>query len=371
MPNFPFQRAKALGYALFENFPSAHANIIDANAAQAADGLVWTDVAAFRNWGLSQTVANTGNGLFYNSVEGIWVAVGVFSSNPICRYLAGASGVFRNSSAVSSPSNMTVRKRACDFNPAANVSLMGGLPAASSNKKYMIGTAPGLFTMASTASSQTNTNAVGCLKWFAAAGLWVAGHEGNGAIETSPDGITFTNRTTPNTNPRACLAVGPVNGANGGLVMTSTSSTNKLVHSVDGINWVERTLPATKVWNNVVYVPLLGLYVAMADGMSGTAVASSVDAITWSSVAFSLPTSFTPQVGRDGMAVAFGRTIYLMCATPDGGSCITGIYSQDGGLSWKYSATFPDSVVGVLAANGNQLVYSDGTSIYMTIGAGF
>jgi hypothetical protein len=364
MPNFPFQRAKPLGYALYEVLTSAQANTIDQNAAQAADGLVWTDVAAFRNWSAPQTLANSALTAVHIADADSWVVFGVSATNPAGYLLNGSSGVFQAMSATTSATALTIRKRAADYNPSSGVALFGGLPGASSNKKYVRYSmvAPLNPTMATIASSQTNTNAVTCIKWAATPGLWIAGHDGSGVVETSPDGLTFTSRTVPNIDPRISMAVGPA-----GVVISANVNVNKVIHSTDGINWFERTLPATRIWRSVVYVPLLGKYVALCDTFD--AIAYSTDAINWSNQAFTLPPNLSSISPNDAPTVGFGRTIFTMARQTAGAN--TGLYSQDGGATWTYSGTFPTSSSGCLATSGKQLAYGDGTSLYLTFGGGF
>jgi hypothetical protein len=375
MPNFPFQRAKPLGWSLFEVLTSAQMNIADANAAQAADGLVWTDVAQFRNWGQPQTRTNTVKTGFYNSVSGVWTAMGIFSGAPSAAIMTGASGNL-TSIVTSFSSNLTARARAADYNPIADVGLIGGLPSASSAKKYVI--FPTAFTSnMNFSSSQTNTTAVACIKWVswanAGAGMWISGHEGTGVVETSPAGTVWTSRTVPNANARSSCAYSPSS-----IVITSSVQTDKVIQSSDGITWTERTMPSVQTWSNVVWIPLLGKFMAIANSTTGlgssgfSAVAVSIDGITWVDQPFTLPANigsinFAPEL----MAVAFGRTVFTMVSL----SFISGmamIYSQDGGLTWKYAAgLFPSSAEACLLSNGKQMLYGDGTSYYTTIGGGF
>lgn len=371
MPNFPFQRAKPLGWAMFEAFASSQANQLDQNAAQAADGLAWTDVAAFRNWSPARTAANSGNALFYNSRADVWVNIGTNGGVPQASVMLGASGPFTALALPGgSPSGLTCRKRAADYNPAANVGLAGGLPSASSNRKYVRFPTAFTSTMATTVSSQTSTAGVACLKWVPWLGLWVAGLDGTGVVETSPDALTFTARTTPNANPRGAMAI-----SSSSIVITSSAQTNKILQSNNGVAWFERTMPSTQAWINVVYLPLLGKFLAIGETSPGTgmgAIATSPDGETWTNQAFTLPTDIgTLDLGSDPMAVAFDRTV--LCLVDLGFiSGMAMIYSQDAGASWKYAAgIFPSPTTGALATNGKQLIYADGTSYYTTLGVGF
>lgn len=364
MPNFPFTRAKPLGFSLFEVFTSSQANTIDQNAAQAADGLVWTDVAQFRNWSAPQT--QTGIVSFgYNATEDVWWSVLVSGGNPAVQYMLGAGGQFQSGPAAGT--SLTVRKRAFAYRPTGNVMIWGGLPGASSNRKFLQSTGSG-FSTVTAASSQTNTTAVCCMGYFPTADFIIAGHEGTGVVETSPDGVTFTSRTVPNANARLSMAIGPVNGAAGGVVISSSVSTTQVIHSVDGINWAARTLTASKIWH-MTYVPLLGKYVAIADDLS--TVNFSLDGITWSNQPFTLPTNLLPiNAGNDLPAVAHGRTVFIVVnrASGSGTNCI--IYSQDGGATWKYAASFGNGG-GILVTNGKQLFYGTGGAALWSLGGGF
>jgi hypothetical protein len=364
MPTFPFQRAKPLGWSLFEALTSAQMSQVDSNAAQAADGLVWTDVAAHRNWSAPQSL--TGILTFgYNSTEDVWVAVGVSAGNPQVWYMLGAGGQFQTGPAAGT--SLTVRRRAFAYRPANNCMIWGGLPGASSNRKFLQSTGIGFGTTVA-ASSQTNTTAVCCMGYFSAADLIIAGHEGTGVVETSPDGVTFTSRTVPNANARLSMAIGPVNGSAGGVVISSSVSTNKVIHSTDGINWAERTLTASKIWN-VAYVPLLARYIAVADDL--TTINFSLDGITWSNQAFTLPTNLLPiNAGNDLPVVAHGRTIFVVCNRASGSGTNTIIYSQDGGATWKYAASFGNAGGGLMT-NGRQLFYASGSSVFWSVGGGF
>ena len=365
MPNFPFQRAKPLGYALFENFPSAHANIIDANAAQAADGMVWTDVAAIRNWSEPFAIANTGHAFCYVSHDDTWWTFGSSGGNPTVAKRFGGGGVWSSSTAPGAGVGLSVRSRAVAFNPILNVMVAAGLPGSSSNQKFRrYNAVTGAWTISN--SSQTNTNAVTALAATPSLGAvqFVAAHFGSGVVETSADGTTWTQRTVPNAQDRSSIAIGPA-----GVVITSTTSTNKVLHSIDGINWFERTMPSATNWWNVVYVPLLGKFVAIADAIGS--VATSVDGVNWVTQPRTLPNSIgSLDAFTEAMAVSFGRTIIIQASN---GFFNFILYSQDAGATWKYAASYPwSNPQGGLATNGYQTIYSyTGVGIVSSIAGGY
>lgn len=93
---------------------------------------------------------------------------------------------------------------------------------------------------------------------------------------TSPDGVTWTQRTAGATT-WSSIAYG-----NGIFVMVGGTSSSYT--SLDGINWTARTLPSITGWSTVIFSS--GLFIAIGSGNVG---ASSSDGITWT--VFSLPSS--------------------------------------------------------------------------------
>lgn len=370
MPTFPFQRAKPLGWSLFEVLTSAQMSQVDANAAQAANGLVWTDVASLRNWSSPLVTAQAVLAFCYHQADDVWVGVGVNAGNPVAFQRGGGGGVWQAMTNPGSGAGLTIRGRAAAFKPTGTggVMVFGGLPGSSSNQKYRV---LSFGAWSTTNSSFTSTASVECIAWVSALGLFVAGLS-DGGVETSPDGVTWTARTTPNANARSSIAVGPINGANGGVVISSSAAVNKVIRSVDGITWTEHTLPgvATNVRLNCVYVPNLGKYFAL----DGANIQSSTDGATWTTVTPSYPLVGGFQTGAQ-VVLAFDRTMVHVGTLPSGGTYgaqIGILYSLDGGLNWKIAATFPSGTVGGFATNGSQLHYYVASSgVVSSICSGF
>lgn len=376
MPNFPFTRAKALGWSLFEVLTSAQMSQVDANAAQAADGLVWTDAAALRTWSPIVTTSQVALSILYSAYTDVWYAFAVSAGNPSVFTRFGAAGLWTagalSAGNPAAGAGLTPRKRAVAADPVQKIVVIGGLPGSSSNQKYRR-LDENVMTWSTPASSQTSTASVDCIAWVPAIGLFVAGLS-DGKVETSPDGTTWTLRTTPNANARTSIAVGPINGSSGGILMGSSVATNTLIHSVDGINWTQRTLspgfPSSEI---VVYVPLLGQYSVMNNGIG--ALNTSPDGITWTSRVRTLPIALVTGLGVvQNSFAAFGRTIMLASYAPSLGLDAV-IYSQDGGLTWRLSAAFAATTtsIGPLAANGYQVQYcvAFSTGIVSSIAGGF
>jgi hypothetical protein len=117
--------------------------------------------------------------------------------------------------------------------------------------------------------------------WSPELGLFVAvAITGTGnRVMTSPDGITWTTRTSAVNNQWRSVCWSPELGL---FVAVATSGTgNRVMTSPDGITWTARTSPADNEWFSVCWSPELGLFVAVAASGTGNRVMTSPDGITW------------------------------------------------------------------------------------------
>lgn len=114
--------------------------------------------------------------------------------------------------------------------------------------------------------------------WSPQLNLFAAcGNSGTGRIMTSPDGITWTVRTTTG-NP-ALYAITWSSQKN----MFVAVGTGACMTSTDGVTWTSRTVDSAYDWRGVTYSPDLGLFAACA--ISGTSIGdrimTSSDGIAW------------------------------------------------------------------------------------------
>lgn len=113
--------------------------------------------------------------------------------------------------------------------------------------------------------------------WGSGAGVFVA-VGASGAVMTSSNGTSWTSRTGSNGgNNAVCWSESE------GLFVAvgATGSGTRVQTSPDGITWTTRTSAANNSWQDVVYSPSLDLFVAVSsDGASGR-VMTSPDGITW------------------------------------------------------------------------------------------
>lgn len=109
--------------------------------------------------------------------------------------------------------------------------------------------------------------------WSPELGLFCAGASANGRIATSPNGITWTGQTVP---------AGTVFGVTWSpeLGIFCAVGTNRVYTSPDGTNWTSQTPPNANQWNSVCWSPELNLFCAVS--INGTnRTATSPDGIVW------------------------------------------------------------------------------------------
>jgi hypothetical protein len=114
---------------------------------------------------------------------------------------------------------------------------------------------------------------------------------------TSPDGITWSSRTSAADNQWASVTYG--NGLFVAVAYTGTG--NRVMTSPDGITWSSRTSAADNQWTSVTYGN--GLFVAVSNSGTGNRVMTSPDGITW--------TSRTSAADNDWWGVTYGNGLFV------------------------------------------------------------
>ena len=199
-------------------------------------------------------------------------------------------------------------------------------------------------------------------------GLFVAAGN-SGEILTSPNAVTWTQRTTPSTTKRTSVAYGngrfvaagnypqPLWGSADGInwsVITPPSqvtyirgivfANNQFVAagsntdgsiltfwtSPDGINWTNRPAPGTGIVNDIAYGN--GIYLIVAQNGR---VWTSPDGITWSDTLLGPPTIGGPPIAK----VTFGNGIFLLAMSTSPGSFGITIDGKSHNLVYKSSVS--------------------------------
>jgi LPXTG-motif cell wall-anchored protein len=219
---------------------------------------------------------------------------------------------------------------------------------------------------------------------------------------SSPDGITWTSRTSASDNIWNSVTWGGPAGAQLFVAVAYTGTGNRVMTSPDGITWTSRASAADKMWLSVTWGGLAGQerFVAVGYSMAGTSngVMTSPDGITWTGrtsaadnlwrsviwggpagarkfvaiagsgylngVMTSSPTATAPNAPTiDSITTGNGSLTVAFTAATDGGSAITNYkYSTDG---TNYIALSPASTASPFTISG----LTNGTSYSITIKA--
>jgi len=176
-------------------------------------------------------------------------------------------------------------------------------------------------------------------------GLFVAtSSSGTGSrVATSPDGVKWTLRTTPQNNPWEGVTYG-----NGLFVAVSYSGTNRVMTSSDGITWTVRVAANTNQWRRVTYGN--GLFVAVATSGTGNRVMTSPDGINWTA-----QTSAGDLTWRD---VTYGNGLFVAVSNSLNGS---DIMTSPDGITWT-ARTAPS------LSSWNSVTYGNGIFVAVAYG---
>jgi hypothetical protein len=224
---------------------------------------------------------------------------------------------------------------------------VGGNSVAGSGNPYSICTSPDGQNWTRqgnpfTATSPSTDNGLS-VEWSEEQALFVVGSSSNGGhdvIATSPDGTTWTTRSSP------WNAAGASGSVSGGFAYSPSldlwvacaqpgGSTNKgVATSPDGITWTEQTTPLDILGGNplnICWSPELNLFIAVAGTLD---ILISSDGITW--------TAQTVASGFNSQAVCdHSGDIYIGGKNSD--STIT-IYKSSDIITWNpYPSPFDDS----------------------------
>jgi predicted RecA/RadA family phage recombinase len=177
-------------------------------------------------------------------------------------------------------------------------------------------------------------------------------------VMTSPDGITWTSRTSAADNDWTSVCY----GSSLYVAVSNSGTGNRVMTSPDGTTWTSRTSAADDTWTSVCYGN--SLYVAVASSGSGGQVMTSPDGTTW--------TSRTAAGGYQWREVIYANSLFVAVA-----SDTSQVMTSADGITWTmrdsgisdnynwYSVTYStnDSLFVAVADNSNQIMTSaNGTS---------
>ncbi len=260
-----------------------------------------------------------------------------FANNPSIAYSGtGFSEVSTNTGAVEGSIILSLTEGTFNTGDLTSHVTLGNVPS---------GLSPTLsFTGTTTTSFSGHTTPNGLWKDVTYGnGLFVAvGEFGSTSVMTSPDGATWTARSTPTSSNWTSVAYG-----NGLFVVVSNNASSKLyMTSPDGINWTIRSNLNSTIntgWNEIRF--LNGRFIAVGAENFGRSIMFSTDGLNW-----------TYRSGNLGSAsassVTYGNGIYVAVAKTGTGYRITYSYN---GATWTRRL-----VPGAVTNAWNSVTYGNG-----------
>lgn len=153
----------------------------------------------------------------------------------------------------------------------------------------------------------------------------VASSGNSDRVMTSPDGITWTLRTSASSNDWQSVIWGGAIGQKKFVAVSSSGTNNRVMTSSDGITWTSRTSAANNYWTSVTWASSLGLFCAVAASGTNNRVMTSPDGITW--------TSRNASDEYEWRSITWSPTLGLFCAVASSG---TGnrVMTSSNGINW-------------------------------------
>ena len=179
-------------------------------------------------------------------------------------------------------------------------------------------------------------------------GLFVAvassSSSGAARVMTSPDGVSWTARTTG--VPDGCIWKGVTHGNNLFVAVAVYCSTQRVMTSPDGINWTGRASGvAANTWSKVTYGN--GTFVAVAESGAPSQAMTSTNGIDWT--ARTTPSVGSPAAGSYWTGITYGNNLFVAVA----GSETNRVMTSPDGATW--TAQTPAEVT-----NWSSVTYGNG-----------
>jgi hypothetical protein len=356
---WPFSLARPGSYGPLSVPTPDELQMIQEQAALAADGRAWTDVAALKSWQytlLSASILATvpAKPHVYDPTTRRWLVFGELTGEAAgawsisgARWLATPTGAMASLQAVSSAA----------VSPAGKI-LVGGPPSSGASASKLRESTNGGASWTGRNIGSADAQNVSELAFSSALGLWFASVGGNGGsgLFSSPDGVTWTLRHAAGGPP---FYITPNEGAPSPIVIgtrdQSVAASTGYYRSINGTSWTNETFPVTLVGSSKpTYHPLLGkFFVPAAAGIysSSTGLTGS-----WTLV----DNTFT---GTGGLA-SFGRWLVRG----------DGRISLSGGVgTWIPVLELANNDLVVIAAPGVGVLFVRGTprDLYLSQQLGF
>lgn len=153
----------------------------------------------------------------------------------------------------------------------------------------------------------------------------VASSGNTNRVMTSPNGLTWTLRTSASNNDWRSIVWGGAIGQKKFVAVSSSGTNNRVMTSSDGITWTSQVSAANNYWTSVIWSPELGLFCAVASSGVGNRVMTSPDGITW--------TSRNASDDYNWQSITWSPALGLFCAVASSG-VIHRVMTSSNGINW-------------------------------------
>jgi hypothetical protein len=317
--------------------------------------------------GLVWIAGGTGTSFLCSSLDGItWTArTPVTLTSVYCAAWAQSLGLWviggigtGNSNINTSPDGTTWTLRRTPFESSAVL-------AVAWNGSHMVAQGQSSYTRIATSkdciswtscgipSSFGNPSSLASFAWNG--NVWVAGNDTTTYVYSSPDSITWTQRTSLNQNYISGIAW------NGIRFMAVSTNNTAIWTSIDGYTWAQQTsTPGSNINYRVTWNPSMGLwYVTSNDtGVSQNRIVTSPDS---NPLVWTVRLSNYPNSGVAAWGFAWSPTLGLWVGTGASGQNL--MRSNDGANWIQSSSAFFTSIGYMVAWNGFYFMAVGGTTI--------
>ena len=162
--------------------------------------------------------------------------------------------------------------------------------------------------------------------WAPELGIFCAvGNTVTPGAATSPDGVTWTTRTTPTNMALESVCWSPELRLFCAVARSGTGP--DIITSPDGVTWTSRTAPVSgQALESVCWSPQLGLFCAVASTGTGNRVITSPDGVTW--------TSRTSAANNTWSGVCWAPELQLFCAVAQSAPAASSVMTSPDGITW-------------------------------------
>jgi hypothetical protein len=171
---------------------------------------------------------------------------------------------------------------------------------------------------------------------------------------TSPDGISWTTRTSAADNSWVGLTWSPALSLF--CAVASSGTGNRVMTSPDGISWTTRTSAADNSWVDITWSPELSLFCVVSVTGTGNRVMTSPDGISW--------TTRTSAANNDWRGLTWSPELGVFCAIGGSGTGDRVMTNVPDLSSFNQNTTIGTRGVTTTTIDGNQL--DIGQSSYQT-----